>query len=164
LQGKASLPNFTLGIDYIETGEALNPSMDGSGIDPWIVGVGINLPIWFGKNRAKKGEAKARLKAAEYSFTDATNQLEALVEKVVFQYSDALRKTRLYRDGLIPKAEQALNASYTAYQAAEMDFLNVLDAQRQLLAFQLQFERAIADLATRRAQIEMITGNELENK
>lgn len=161
LAGKASLPNFMVGVDYINTGEALNPAMDESGKDAMAFGIGINLPIWFGKNKAKKDEARAKLKAAEYNYADARNRLEALVEKIVFQYSDALRKVRLYRDGLIPKAEQALNASYTAYQAAETDFLNVLDAQRQLLAFQLQFERAVSDLAIGRAEIEMITGNEL---
>ena len=164
LASKASLPNFTIGVDYIKTGKALNPSMDENGKDPWIVGVGINLPIWFGKNSARKNEAKANLQAARYGYADAQNRLETLVEKVLFQYSDAVRKTRLYRDGLIPKAEQALNVSYTAYQAAETDFLNVLDAQRQFLSFQLQYERAIADLATHRAEIEMITGNELVHK
>lgn len=164
LAGKSSLPNFTIGLDYIETGQALNPSMVESGKDPWAIGVAVNLPIWFGKNNAKKDEAKAKLRAAKYGYDDARNRLKAFVEEIVFQYSDALRKTRLYRDGLIPKAEQALNASYTAYQAAESDFLSVLDAQRQLLAFQLRFERAVADLATRRAQIEMITGNELDQR
>lgn len=161
LAGKSSLPNFTIGVDYIETGEALDPSMKGSGKDPWTIGVGINLPIWFGKNGARKNEARAKLQAAEYGFADAQRKLQALVEKIVFQYSDALRKTQLYRDGLIPKAEQALKASYTAYQAAEIDFLSLLDAQRQLLAFQLQFERALVDLARHRAEIEMLTGNEL---
>ncbi len=164
LAGKVSMPNFTVGMDYIETGDALDPTMVDSGKDPWVIGVGINLPIWFGKNSAKKDEARAKLQAAEYRYADAQNRIETLVEKILFQYSDALRKTRLYRDGLIPKAEQALNASYTAYQAAETDFLNVLDAQRQLLAFQLQLERATADLATHRAELEMITGNELINK
>lgn len=164
LAGKASLPNFQIGIDYIETGEASNSATPGSGKDPLIVGVGINIPIWFGKNKARRNEATAKLRAAEYRYADAENRLEALVEEIVFQHSDALRKSRFFRDGLIPKAEQALNASYTAYQAAETDFLNVLDAQRQLLAFQLQFERAIVDLATRRAEIEMITGNELDHR
>ncbi|MEE8576796.1 MAG: TolC family protein [candidate division Zixibacteria bacterium] len=163
LAGKASLPSFTVGVDYIATGEALNASMDESGKDPFIVGVGINLPIWFGKNSSKKREAAARLQSAHYHHADAENRLTALVERIVFNYSDALRKTKLYRDGLIPKATQALNASYTAYQAGTADFLNVLDAQRQLLAFQLQFERALADLATRRGEIEMITGIELDN-
>ena len=42
--------------------------------------------------------------------------------------------------------------------------LNLLDAQRQLLSFQSSLERAVADLATRRAQIEMVTGTELNNR
>ncbi|RME24223.1 MAG: TolC family protein [Candidatus Zixiibacteriota bacterium] len=162
LAGKASLPNSTLGVDYIETGPAVNPSLEGSGKDPWIVGVGINLPIWFGKNSAKKHEARARLRAMQYHFADTRNRLAAFVERVAFEYSDALRKLRLYRDGLVPKAEQSLNANYAAYQAGELDFLNVLDAQRQLLDFQLRLERARADLATRQAELEYLTGNETQ--
>ncbi len=161
LAKKASLPNFTVGVDYVQTGPALDPNMPESGKDPWIVGVGINLPLWFGKNNAKKREAAAKLLSAEYNYSEAQNQIAALVERLVFQYSDAARKAKLYRDGLVPKAEQALNASYTAYQAGEMDFLNVLDAQRQLLDFQLQMEKALSDLATRQAEIEMIVGKEL---
>ena len=71
---------------------------------------------------------------------------------------------QLYRDGLVPKAEQALNTSYTAYQAAEADFLYVLDAQRELLAFELELERARSNLATRRAEIEMVIGKGLEQQ
>ena len=69
-----------------------------------------------------------------------------------------MRKIRLYRDGLVPKAEQSLNANYTAFQAGETDFLNLLDAQRQLLDFQLQYERSKSSLAVKRAEIEMVTG------
>ena len=161
LAGKSSLPNFSVGVDYIETGPALNPAMAGSGKDAWIVGVGVNLPIWFGKNKARKQEAIARQKQAEYRLLDGANQLEAYASKVVYEYDNALRKLRLYRDGLIPKAEQSLNASYTAYQSGELDFLNVLDAQRQLLEFQRQYERAIADLGIRQAEIEAVTGKQI---
>lgn len=162
LAGKKARPNFTFGVDYIKTGFALNPAMDESGKDPWVVGVGIKLPVWFGKNRARKNEAAAQLRAAQYDYSDARAQLAAMVDNIMYEHSDALRKTRLYRDGLVPKATQALNASYTAYQAGEADFLNLLDAQRQLLAFQLQLEKARTDLATRRAEIDMITAVGLE--
>ena len=124
--------------------------------------VGITLPVWFGANKARKREAAAQHRQAEHAYADARNRLEALAEQVVFEYEDALRKTLLYRDGLVPKAEQALNASYTAYQTGEIDFLNLLDAQRQLLDFQLKLEKARSNLATRLAEIEMITGHELE--
>jgi len=73
-----------------------------------------------------------------------------------------MRKIRLYRDGLLPKAEQSLNANYTAYQAGEMDFLSILDAQRQLLEFELNLEKAVVDLATKKAELEMIAGTEIE--
>jgi outer membrane protein TolC len=136
--------------------------MPDSGKDAWIVNVGVDLPLWFSKNDARKAEAAARVRAAESSYVDAKNRLEAFVEELVFEYSDALRKMQLYRDGLIPKAEQALNTSYTAYQAAEADFLYVLDAQRELLAFELELERARSNLATRRAEIEMVIGKGLE--
>ena len=164
LADKASRPSFTVGVDYVETGAASSLTLPQSGKDAWVVNVGLELPIWFTKNDARKAEAAARLRSAEASYIDAQNLLEAFVEGLVFEYSDALRKMRLYRDGLVPKAEQALNTSYTAYQAGEADFLYVLDAQRELLAFQLRVERARSDMAIRRAEIEMVIGKGLEQQ
>ncbi len=163
LAGKASRPDVTLGIDYIATGEALDPSLYDSGKDPWTVNVGVSLPLWFGKNRSRKDEAAATLRQAQYDYQEQRNRLTATAEEILFEYADALRQTQLYRDGLVPKAEQALNAGYTAYHAGKAEFLSVLDAQRQLLAFQRRLERSKADLALRQAEIEMITGREIES-
>jgi outer membrane protein TolC len=146
LAGKMSLPSFFVGLDYIETGDAINSSLPESGKDPWMASVGISLPIWFGANKARREEADAQYRRAQNTLADVQNRLVALTDKIVFGYRDALRKTRLYRDGLVPKAEQSLNANYTAYQAGETDFLNVLDAQRQLLDFQLEIERSKSNL------------------
>jgi len=158
LAGKASWPRLTLGINYVDTGPATMPGVPDSGKDPLMLSVGVSLPIWFGANGARKREAEARLRLSQSNYDDARNRVAEYVERVVFEYSDALRKTRLYRDGLVPKAEQSLNANYTAYQAGETDFLNVLDAQRQLLEFQLLLERSRSNLAIRRAELEMLTG------
>jgi outer membrane protein TolC len=160
LASKTSLPSFQLALDYIDVGSAVVPNVPDSGKDTWMASVQLSLPIWFGANKARKQEADARLLKARYDHTDAQNRLRALVEAVTFGHEDALRKTRLYRDGLLPKAEQSLNANYVAYQAGELSFLNVLDAQRLLLELQLQFERARSDLAIHRAEIEMITGRD----
>lgn len=162
LAQKAYWPNFTFGVDYIETGEAINPTLNESGKDPWVVNVGINLPIWLGKNKSRKQEALAQFRSAQYRHIDAKNGVVAVTERILFEYDDALRKIRLYRDGLLPKAEQSLNANYTAYQAGEMEFLSILDAQRLLLDFELKLEKAMVDLATRLAELEMITGHELD--
>ncbi len=163
LAKKSSYPNFIFGIDYIETGEALNPMMDDSGKDPWIANISINLPLWFGKNKAKRNAARANLEMAKYTLKNTENNLMTVAERVVFEYKDAERKIYLFRDGLIPKTEQLLNAAYTAYQAGETDFLNVIDAQRQLLNFQLQLELALINKTKKLAEIEMLTGKEMQN-
>ncbi len=163
LASKQSLPSFSIGVDYIQTGEALNPDMNESGKDPWVVGAKISLPIWFGKNSARKKEAKARRLAAEYKFDNTENKIRVISKKIMFEYSDALRKLKLYRDGLVPKAQQSLNASYAAYQAGEADFLYVLDAQRQLLNFQLTIAKEKARFGVKRAQLEMLSGKNLDN-
>jgi len=154
--GKIQWPGLVLGVDYISTGPAVIPDMPDSGKDPFMVSVGMSVPLWFGANGARKREAEARHRSAEYTYADARIRLSALVEQSLFEHEDALRKTRLYRDGLVPKAHQSLNASYTAYQAGEADFLNVLDAQRQLLEFQLLLERSRSNLAIARAALDMI--------
>ena len=154
--GKSQWPGFVLGMDYIATGPAVIPNQPDSGKDAFMVSVGVSVPLWFGANGARKREAEAKQRSAEHAYTDARVRLSALVEQSVFEHEDALRKLRLYRDGLVPKAQQSLNASYTAYQAGESDFLNVLDAQRQLLEFQLLLERSRSNLATTRAALDMI--------
>lgn len=162
LAHKKTLPSFSLGVDYIATGDALDPTLPESGKDPWVVGASISLPIWFGKNKAQRQEAEARKRSAEYRKEESENRLIAYAENVLFAQSDALRKTKLYRDGLVPKAEQALNATYSAYQAGEADFLELLDAQRELLKFQLTVEHEKVNLAKALAELEMLTNSRIE--
>lgn len=161
LASRSTRPEFSLGIEYIRTGAAMNPSLTDSGKDPWMISVGVTLPIWFGNNRAKREEAEAAWKASQYSYADTRNALAATVAQVAFEHQDALRSVRLYRDGLIPKAELVLEATYTAYQTDAADFLSLLDAQRQLFEFQLTLARSEAAAAGREAELEMLTGRDL---
>ena len=162
LAKKSSFPNFTLGVDYIQTGKALDPTMPESGKDPIVVFGSINLPIWFGKNKAARDRARSRYEAAINGKVNAENRLDALVEKLLFEYDDAQRKVDLYRDGLIPRAQQSLNAALTDYQAGKAGFIDVIDAERLLLEFQLNLEESLTMRATKLAEIEMTTGREYE--
>ncbi|MFH1699699.1 MAG: TolC family protein [Candidatus Zixiibacteriota bacterium] len=158
LSGKNTMPVFTLGVDYIETGPALIPSMPESGKDPLMLNIGMTLPIWFGKNKAVRNQSKSRLMAQENKLTNARNRLIARVEKVLFEYDEAQRKIDLYKDGLIPRAEEALNVGYAAFQAGNIDIVSLLDSQRQLLHFQEIYERSRTDLAIKISEIEMLMG------
>ena len=51
-----------------------------------------------------------------------------------------------------------LEASETAYKTGEVDFLNLIDAQRTLLEFQLSYEREITNNMKNLAELEMLSG------
>lgn len=160
LAHRSSYPSITLGLGYISTGPAVSSLVDESGKDPWEVSVGLSLPIWFNKDKARRAKAAAGLRQAEYQLIDARNALTARLERVVFEYQDAAREKELFGSGLVPLAEQSLSAAYASYQAGESDFLSLIDAQRQLLTLQLEYETALTVGAVKLAEIEMLTGKE----
>ena len=131
-----------------------------SGKDPVIAKVSMNVPIWYRKYEAAEREAQARLRSARRAVEDRGATLTAELKLTLFKFRDAERKINLYRDTLVPKAEQSLRATETAYKGGKMDFLNLIDAQRALLAFRLAQERALADRAQRLAELEMVVGGE----
>ena len=161
LAKKESFPDITLGVGYMVTEEAINPNTMDSGKDPWTLNAAINVPLWRGKYAAGRREAEARLRASRLEHEDRALELDALVQRVAFELRDAGRKVTLYRDTLIPKGDQSLRATSTAFEAGRLEFLNVIDAQRVLLEFQLSYERALADQLSRLAKLEMLVGRQL---
>jgi cobalt-zinc-cadmium efflux system outer membrane protein len=161
LARKNYYPDISLGVDYIDTDEALMPNTVDSGKDPVMAMVSINLPIWYGKYRAADREARLRKAAAEEDREDSEVRLEADLKLTLYHYRDAARKIDLYGDTLVPKAEQSLQVVRQGFEAGSTSFISLIDAQRLLLEFQLAERRAQADRGQRLAEIEMLTGAEV---
>lgn len=171
LTKKEYFPNITLGVEYINTNPALKPPPDpetgevprvkDDGKDPVIAMFSINLPIWYGKYRAGEKEARMRYLAALKQRGERENSLIADLKMELYNFRDAERKIGLYRDALIPKAQQSFNVIQQAFAAGKTDFLDVIDAERTLLEFQLSFERAHTNRAQRLAKLEMLIGKEI---
>jgi cobalt-zinc-cadmium efflux system outer membrane protein len=125
------------------------------------LGVGITIPLWFGKYRAMRREADAKLSAAEFSRRDAANRLGSDAKMALFGLRDADRKAGLYRDVILPRAEQALSAAHVSYRAGKLPFAELIDSQRVLIQFRLDGARAVANRAQRLAEVEMLAGREL---
>jgi outer membrane protein TolC len=69
-------------------------------------------------------------------------------------YRAATLNLQLLQERLLPRARQSLEAARAAYLSGQLDFLNVIDAERTLFAFQLeqvdaqtQRELALAELS-----------------
>lgn len=155
------LPDFSIGVDKIVTGEKWNTSgepVPDSGKDPLIVMGSASIPLWFGKHKASVAAAKHLKKKAVAETEDAVNQLKSVFEETWFQLDEASRKITLYQEFLIPKSLESLRISEKAYTSGDLDFMNIIDAQRRLLQFSLEFERAMVDFEKTRARLQALAG------
>jgi cobalt-zinc-cadmium efflux system outer membrane protein len=154
-------PDISLGIDYIDTGDALNPNLIDSGKDAVMASVSVNLPLWYGRHRAAEREARLRKSALEHRRVDVERDLEAELRFALYRFRDAERKIDLYGDTLIPKAEEALRVTRQSFETGRADFMALIDAQRSLLEFQLSHKRSQADRGKGLAEVEMLAGREV---
>jgi len=161
LAKKKFYPDIGVGVDWIETGGAVSPGVGDSGRDPVVLMFSMNLPIWRGSYKAAERQARSDVRKTKHKRNEVENTIVARAEQVLYDFEDSHRKIKLYGDSLVPKAEELLQASETAYQSGTIDFLSLIDAQRTLLKFQLQYERAVTDNEQKLAELEMLVGTEL---
>ena len=113
---------------------------------------------WFGHRNSYIREVNVKIEAMEHRIEELESQLRFVVKKHHFGMETANRSIHLYRQTLLPQARQALDAANTAYQAAQIDFLSFLDAQRTLLNLRIEEQRALRDYHQHLAQLEQAVG------
>lgn len=141
---KARIPDFTLGI---ETDVKAYPVV----VTPQI---GITLPIWRDKIAAQIAGAQAGKSAAQARLSAEQIALAVEFAEQSFLFREASRNFDLLQKRLLPKSRQSLEVARSGYVSGKVDFLNLLDAERTLLEFQLsevearvQRELALAQLS-----------------
>jgi len=114
----------------------------------------MTLPIWRDKIAAEIAGAQAQKRAAQARLTAEQVQIAAELASMLFMYRESVRNDALLRDKLVPKAKQSLDAARAGYVNGRTGFLDVIDAQRTLLEFELsgieartQRELALASLS-----------------
>ena len=113
---------------------------------------------WFAHRSSYIHEMDVKIEAMAYQIEKLESNIRFVVKKHHFGMETANRSIRLYRQTLLPQAQQALDAANTAYQAAQIDFLSFLDAQRTLLNLRIEEQRALRDYRHHLAQLEQAVG------
>jgi cobalt-zinc-cadmium efflux system outer membrane protein len=154
---KGYYPDITVGVEYADW----MGTRDMDQRDAYTGKISINLPIWRGRISAGVDEMRQRHRATVAMKQDIFNSLSAELKMAAYSHRDAQRKVKLYNDSLIPKQKEAIAALQRSYQAGSASFLELIDAQRTLLEFEISYHRALADRAISLARIEMLTGRGL---
>jgi outer membrane protein TolC len=151
------LPDFTVAVqydDYLVPSFAPKPNQKRD----WVGIIGFNMPIFFWlKQDEDIARAKANLQAARSDLSLIKMQTAAAVATLFRSAQFAYESTILYRDSLIPLAQQDFRVALTAYQSGKIDFVTLssvlqrdyaarvsyLQAANQFLAGEVSLEQAI---------------------
>lgn len=158
---KGYFPDVTLGLEFIQTDKARVGSPDRNGDDPLVATISFNIPLWFDARKAAVEEARSRAASLKRQNTGAYDRLSAAMQLALFKYRDAGRRIALFKNSLLPKTEQSLAATLDAFQAGGQSVLDLIDAERMLLEFQLSYLRALADQGQYLAEMESLIGQEI---
>ena len=158
LANKNFYPDFGIGADYIFVGDRDSAGSE-SGDDALVGMFSITLPLYRSKYKAALSQAETDKAAILQMKTAKFHELSAELAKTIFETTDSRRRIRLFRDTLIPKADESLESTYTAFEAGESTFLELLDTERSVLDFQLSLARAQADLQIASAKLRSLLGD-----
>lgn len=123
-----------------------------------MVGVNLNAPLDNERRRAAIREAQARLAQRRAEFDAKLDEVHADIEIAYQQLQESRRVNELYNEKIIPVAEQNLESARTNYVAAKIDFLRLIEADRQLIMLREKHEEALADYHRRLANLERAAG------
>jgi cobalt-zinc-cadmium efflux system outer membrane protein len=125
------------------------------------VGVTVNVPLAQARRRAAVREAQAKS-------TQRHAELEALVVQAQYEVQEAYE--RLYEMGqtmllydrrIVPLAQDSVQSAQAEYLTGKLDFLRLIQAQRELIAVRERRVQALADYHARRADLERVIGGPL---
>jgi len=142
---KEGLPKFNIGLNYTIVGN--NPMLTASdnGKDVFMFpSVGISIPIYRKKYKALIKEAQYMQEAEISRKEDKENVLSTIYENTYKDFNDGNRRINLNLNQS-NIAKKVLNLLIVAYSTNSKDFEEVLRIERQLLKYELEYQKAITD-------------------
>ena len=152
----AMKPDFTVALGYMLMPTGSNAR------NAYMAELTMNLP---GLNRERHdGEAKQADGATAVAQADLearTTPVFLEVRQAQIAIAAAEKRTKVYRDTLLPQAEAAFKAATAAYQNNRSEFSSLIDSQSLLLDIQTALYRASADRDEGMAELERAIGTKL---
>lgn len=154
----ASRPDFSVGLNYIRTGDALNSSTPGSGTDPWAVMVGVSLPVWGKSNNAIALQASLEKEAISAQIENIELRLQGEGRSWIARLDDSQGRLERYRTKLLPLARQAQEITESSYRSGTASILDLIDTDRALLKLETEYWRAASDAWLARWKLATLSG------
>lgn len=138
------------------------PSASVTGSISQTIAAMVMLPTKLPAIRGAINEADAMAKSSEAMLQQTRSDRSASFVANLYAMRNADRQTALYRQRIVPAAEQLINSSRSEYAAGTVGFAELIDSQRTLITTR----RAVAQLRIERekrlAELEALAGRDIE--
>ncbi|WP_197231427.1 TolC family protein [Novipirellula artificiosorum] len=140
------LPNLTVAglINWRDNGASGDP--DGGLV------VSIPLPV-HDRNQGAICEAQQQWIAAQRALEQLRWQLQQRLVPVFERYRNAKEQSERYKNQILPKAAETLTLTRETYELGEVNFINLLTAQRTYAQTQLAYIESLESLRIAEAEI-----------
>jgi outer membrane protein TolC len=123
-----------------------------------MVGLNVDLPIRRDRRWAAVREAGFRLSQRQAEFAQQLDTINNEVYSGYARLEESRRALLLYQERLLPTAQRNVESARAGYVAGSLDFLRLVDAQRQLITLQEQRYETEAEFHRRAAELERVIG------
>jgi outer membrane protein TolC len=124
--------------------------------------VSISLPVWQNRKQDRQlAAATAMRQSAEQSFENLAENITHQLDSLIFEIVSLQDNYFLYRQTLLPQAENWARSALDAYEVGEVEFDTMINAKMRLLMFELQAEKYLFDIYKKRAELEALIGRKL---
>ena len=128
----------------------------------WAGMIGVTVPLWFWEKQdsfVKEAHANVNVVKAEYQAQE--NMVLFEVRSSYARFDAAKKLVKIYETGVLPQAQAALETARRGYETDSLSFLDLLDSERTLREFQMDYFESLANLEIALADLERAVGVDL---
>lgn len=154
LARKEFMPDFSIEAGFMDMG-----GMSHLG-NRFMIGGGITVPLQQGRREAALQEARLRREQVEAEQEALRIEIRTRANELMNRLREEARALTLYEETLIPQAESTLEATLSAYTTGQVDFIDLLDAERMRFELHIEKERTYLSYLQSTAELERVLGVE----
>jgi outer membrane protein TolC len=155
-------PNFNLGVQYSQRENNKITGMDYK--DFLSVVAGVSLPVNYGgKKTAKVNEAKYLQTLYHEAYQSSIQELSGSINIIQAKISELIARNKLNSNRLLPLTEQSLTVALSDFQVGKIDFVNVINAEKEILNVKTDLIKIQTDYKKNIVMLEYLVGSDLPN-
>jgi cobalt-zinc-cadmium efflux system outer membrane protein len=150
-------PDFMVGFQYW-----VAPDQETKHMYTPMISLTIPFSPWTkGRHDYEIQEALAEKKMAQSNLSAMKNMALLEVRENLAKVEAAGKSVSIYRDGLLPQADQSFQSTVAAYQAGTVNFMTLVDAQRTIRDLRMGYYKTLVEYEQGMADLERAVGKKL---